>query len=203
MKLVPMHLTLGHSPDSDDAFMFYGLAAGKVDSEGLQIEHLLRDIETLNHWALEGKLEITALSVHAYAQVTDRYALLPSGASMGDNYGPMVVARESLEPAALKGMRIAVPGLLTSAYLALRLYQPDFQAEVVPFDRIMDAVTEGKVDAGLLIHEGQLTHTSEGLHTIVDLGVWWKGETGLPLPLGVNAVRRDLGPEVMAKAARV
>lgn len=197
-----MTLKLGHSPDSDDAFMFYGLAAGKVDAEGLTFEHLLRDIETLNQWAREGRLEVTALSVHAYATVSDRYALLNSGASMGEDYGPMVVTREPCAAEDLRGKRIAVPGLLTSAYLALRLYQPDFREVVVPFDRIMDAVSQGEVDAGLLIHEGQLTHRAAGLHTVVDLGVWWKGETGLPLPLGVNAVRRDLGDEVLGKVAR-
>lgn len=197
-------MKLGHSPDSDDAFMFYALAEDKIDSEGFAFEHILRDIETLNQWAREGKLEITAISVHAYAYVADKYAILSHGASMGDNYGPMVVTREPVDTAWLKGKRIAIPGLMTSAYLALRLYLGDFEYEIVPFDQIMEGVHEGKYDAGLLIHEGQLTHGELGLHTVVDLGKWWNKETGgLPLPLGVNAVRRDLGPETMAKLSHV
>lgn len=197
-------IRLGHSPDSDDAFMFYGLAEGHIDTEGLQFEHTLRDIETLNQWALEGRLEITAISVHAYAYVADKYAILSHGASMGDNYGPMVVTREQVDPEWLRGKRIAIPGTMTSAFLALRLYLGDFEYDVMPFDEIMEAVSAGKAEAGLLIHEGQLTHESLGLHCVVDLGKWWHERTaGLPLPLGVNAVRRDLGPERMAQLSRI
>jgi len=193
-------IRLGHSPDSDDAFMFYGLAEGHVDTEGLRFEHILRDIETLNQWALEGRLEITAISVHAYAYVADKYAILTHGASMGDNYGPMVVTREEVGPEWLAGRRIAIPGTMTSAYLALRLYLGDFEYDIMPFDEIMEAVSSGKAEAGLLIHEGQLTHGSLGLHSVVDLGKWWHARTGgLPLPLGVNAVRRDLGPAAGGK----
>ncbi len=200
----PEHMRLGHSPDSDDAFMFYALAENKIDAGGFTFEHVLRDIETLNQWAREGRLEITAISVHAYAYVADKYAILSHGASMGDNYGPMVVTREPVDTAWLRGKRIAIPGEMTSAFLALRLYLGDFDYEIVPFDQIMDAVKEGRADAGLLIHEGQLTHREEGLHMVVDLGKWWHTETGgLPLPLGVNAVRRDLGAERMAALSRV
>lgn len=194
---------LGHSPDADDAFMFYGLASGKVDTEGLAFDHVLRDIETLNRWAFEGRLEVSAISVHAFAHVRDRYALLSHGASMGEGYGPVVVAREPMEPEALKGKRIAVPGELTSAYLELRLFEPDFEAVVMDFDRVMDEVEAGRVDAGLLIHEGQLTHASRGLSAVLDLGAWWHEETGLPLPLGVNVVRKDLGEEACHKVSRV
>jgi 5,8-dihydroxy-2-naphthoate synthase len=198
-------IKLGHSPDSDDAFMFYGLATHQVPEEGYQFEHILRDIETLNHWAREGRLEITAISVHAYAYVADRYAILTHGASMGDNYGPMVVTREPASVEWLREQRIAIPGTMTSAYLALRLFlDRDFAYDVVPFDQIMESVAEGKHAAGLLIHEGQLTHGELGLHKVVDLGEWWYQETsGLPLPLGVNAVRRDLGPERMAALSRI
>ena len=200
----PRRVRLGHSPDSDDAFMFYGLAAGKVPTEGFSFEHVLRDIQTLNEWAREGKLEITAISVHAYAYVADKYAILNHGASMGDNYGPMVVTREPASIEWLRGKRVAVPGTMTSAFLALRLFLGDFEYDVIPFDQIMEAVRDGKAEAGLLIHEGQLTHTEFGLHKVVDLGEWWFQETGgLPLPLGVNAVRRDLGPETMAALSRV
>ncbi len=200
--VVPMKL--GHSPDSDDAFMFYGLAEHLVDSEGLQFEHILQDIQTLNEWAQEGRLEFTAISVHAYAYVHDKYAILMHGASMGDGYGPMVVVREPMTPDQLSKVKIAIPGLMTSAFLALSLYLPEkFEYVVMPFDEIMEAVAEGKVDAGLLIHEGQLTHQSLGLYNILDLGKWWKDETGLPLPLGVNAIRKDLAPDVQGRASRV
>lgn len=199
----PHTLQLGHSPDSDDAFMFYGLAEHQVDSEGLEFEHILRDIQTLNEWAREGRIECTAISVHAYAYVHDRYAILSHGASMGDGYGPMVVTREPLEVEGLRGRRIAIPGKMTSAFLALSLFLPEpFEYTVVPFDQIMDRVHDGTVDAGLIIHEGQLTHKAEGLHTVVDLGAWWKGETGLPLPLGVNAIRKDLARDVQERASR-
>ncbi len=197
-------IRLGHSPDSDDAFMFYGLAEGHVDTEGLRFEHILRDIETLNQWALEGRLEITAISVHAYAHVADKYAILTHGASMGDNYGPIVVTREPVGPEWLQGKRITIPGTMTSAFLALRLYLGDFEYDIMPFDEIMEAVSSGKAEAGLLIHEGQLTHESLGLHCVVDLGKWWHERTeGLPLPLGVNAVRRDLGEERMNQLSRI
>ena len=203
----PMHLRLGHSPDPDDAFMFYALAYGKIPTEGLTFEHILKDIETLNSWAMEGKLEITALSLHAYSYVADKYVLLPQGASMGDRYGPIIVMKETVESASplalLKGARIAIPGLLTTANLLLHLYLSDFEGVIVPFDQIMDEVKSGKVDAGLLIHEGQLTHGEEGLHKIVDLGEWWHEQTGLPLPFGINAVRRDLGDPLMKKIARI
>jgi 1,4-dihydroxy-6-naphthoate synthase len=199
---MPVTLRLGHSPDSDDAFMFHGLAAGSVDTGGLRFEHVLRDIQTLNDWAREGRLDCTAISVHAYAHVRDKYAILRHGASMGDGYGPMVVAREKHPLKSIGDLRIAVPGRLTSAFLALSIYLPSpFEHEVVPFDRIVDSVKSGQFDAGLIIHEGQLTHAQEGLICLLDLGAWWKSETGLPLPLGVNTIRRDLSPEVQSAAS--
>jgi 1,4-dihydroxy-6-naphthoate synthase len=203
-----MKITVAHSPDSDDAFMFYGLASGAVDVEGIDVEQVLSDIETLNRAAFAGQYDVTAVSFHAYAHLMDRYALLPHGASMGDRYGPMLVARQprpaSGEPVFLKGMRIAVPGRLTSAFLTLQLFDPSFEPEVVPFDQIDRAVLEGRVDAGLLIHEGQLTYASEGLHKIVDLGEWWFERTnGLPLPLGGNVIRRDLGPDLMSRVSKM
>jgi 1,4-dihydroxy-6-naphthoate synthase len=197
-------ITVGHSPDPDDAFMFYALAHDKLDTGNLQFRHELQDIETLNRRALQGELEVTAVSIHAYAYLLDRYALLPSGCSMGDRYGPMVVAKKPLTVEDLKSTRIAVPGTLTTAFLTLRLLLPEgFAFEVVPFDQILDAVAEGRFDAGLIIHEGQLTFQNQGLHRIVDLGVWWMERTGLPLPLGGNVVRRDLGPEVIAQISRL
>lgn len=201
----PVRITLGHSPDSDDAFMFYALAEHKIPTEGFEFVHILRDIETLNHWARAGRLDVTAISVHAYASVADNYAILTHGASMGDNYGPMVVTREPVSPDWLRGRRIAIPGTMTSAYLALRLFLGSaFEYDIVPFDEIMEYVRAGKADAGLLIHEGQLTHAQLGLQKVVDLGEWWFQETGgLPLPLGVNAVRRELGAERMAALSRV
>lgn len=195
-------IRIGHSPDSDDAFMFYGLASGNVVSEGLRFEHVLRDIQTLNDWAREGRLESTAISVHAYAHVADRYALLAHGASMGEGYGPMVVAREAVDRAWLTGRRIGVPGLLTSAYLELRLAVPDFEPVVMDFKAIEDAVESGEVDAGLLIHEGQLTHGARGLSSVLELWTWWRELTGLPLPLGANAIRRDLGDAVQRAVSR-
>ncbi len=194
-------LKVGHSPDADDAFMFYGLASGRVDTGDWRFEHILRDIETLNQWAMEGRLEVTAISVHAYPYVADHYALTPCGASMGEGYGPVLVARDPVEPERLAGRRIAVPGRFTSATLALGLFLSSFEPVYTPFDRITDAVKAGRVDAGLLIHEGQLTHGEEGLHRVADLGAWWREETGLPLPLGVNAVRRDLGRAAMGRVA--
>jgi 1,4-dihydroxy-6-naphthoate synthase len=193
---------VAHSPDSDDAFMFYALAAGKIDTEGLTYIHELQDIETLNHRAMRGELEVTAVSIHAYAYLSDRYALLPHGASMGDRYGPRLVARTPMTREEIRGKRIAIPGMLTSAYLALRMFEPDFEPVVTPFDEIEDAVVQGKADVGLLIHEGQLTFGDQGLHLIQDLGEWWFGETGLPLPLGGNVVRKDLGPELTQKISR-
>ena len=189
-------IRLAHSPDSDDAFMFYALAEGKVKTGDRRYVHELQDIETLNQRALRGELDVTAVSIHAFAYLADKYALLSHGASVGDGYGPRVVARTAppADPrAALRGKRIAVPGLLTTAYLALRLYQPDFEPIVTPFDQIEDVVEAGKVDAGLLIHEGQLTYGDRGLHLWADMGAWWQSDTGLPLPLGGNVVRRDLG----------
>jgi 1,4-dihydroxy-6-naphthoate synthase len=187
-------IRLGHSPDPDDAFMFYALAEELIPTDGFRFEHILRDIETLNDWAHEGRLEVTALSVHAYAFLSDRYRLLPHGASMGEQYGPMVVARQDMDPADLPNRRIAIPGLLTSAFLELQLAVGPIQDPVItPFDRILDVVEAGEVDAGLVIHEGQLTYASQGLRSILDLGEWWHELTGgLPLPLGANAVRRDL-----------
>jgi 1,4-dihydroxy-6-naphthoate synthase len=202
MTPTPRTIHVSHSPDSDDAFMFYGLAAGKVDTEGLEYVHELQDIESLNHRALRGELEVTAVSIHAYASLAEKYALLPSGASMGDRYGPRLVSRTAATKADVKGKRIAVPGLKTSAYLAMRLYEPDFEPVVVPFDQIEEAVLEKKVDLGLLIHEGQLTYKDVGLHLVVDLGEWWFQETGLPLPLGGNVVRKDFGKPMMEKIAR-
>jgi 1,4-dihydroxy-6-naphthoate synthase len=196
---------IAHSPDSDDAFMFYALAEGKLDTGELRYVHELADIETLNRQALAGELEVSAVSIHAYAHLADRYALLGSGASMGDGYGPRLVARTAC-PAdpqtALRGRRVAVPGKLTTAYLTLRLFQPSFDAVVVPFDQIEGAVAAGSVDAGLLIHEGQLTYSDQGFELWADLGAWWLAQTGLPLPLGGNVVRRDLGEHVMHQIAR-
>jgi len=187
-------IRLGHSPDPDDAFMFYALAEELIPTDGFRFEHVLRDIETLNEWAREGRLEVSALSVHAYAYLSDRYRLLPHGASMGERYGPIVVAREPVEPAELPRLRVAVPGLLTSAFLELQLAVGRIADPVItPFDRILDVVEAGEVDAGLVIHEGQLTYASQGLELVMDLGEWWHELTGgLPLPLGANAVRRDL-----------
>ena len=189
-------IRLGHSPDPDDAFMFYALAQDLIPTDGFRFEHILRDIETLNGWAKEGRLEVTALSVHAYAYLSDRYRLLPHGASMGEQYGPMVVVREgaAIEPEQLPSLRVAVPGLLTSAFLELQLAVGRIPEPVItPFDEILDVVEAGEVDAGLVIHEGQLTYATQGLRKILDLGEWWHELTGgLPLPLGANAVRRDL-----------
>ena len=192
-------LSLAHSPDSDDAFMFYGLARGHVAAEGLDIVHVLKDIETLNREAREGRHEITAISMHAYPYVADKYALMPCGGSIGDGYGPLLVAREPLDPARLEGLTVAVPGTLTTAYLALKLFSPGVKTVVRPFDTILDEVQAGRADVGLVIHEGQLTYGGQGLHRILDLGAWWKDETGLPLPLGGNAVRRDLGPGLVKR----
>jgi len=192
---------LAHSPDSDDAFMFYALAAGKVDVDGVEYVHELQDIESLNQRALRGELEVTAVSIHAYAYLADRYALLSHGASMGDGYGPRLVTRSAMGKDDLRGRRIGVPGPLTSAYLALRLYQPDFEPVFMPFDKIDQAVLAGEVDAGLLIHEGQLTYASQGFHLVADMGEWWFDETGLPLPLGGNVIRKDLDERLKRKVS--
>ncbi|MFC1587241.1 MqnA/MqnD/SBP family protein [Planctomycetota bacterium] len=199
-----MKFRIGHSPDADDAFMFYALANNLIDTGDYEIEHVMVDIESLNRRALDGELEMTAISVHALPYVADKYALTPCGASIGDNYGPVIVAAKPLEEKDLKGKTIAVPGALTTAYLAARLYQPDFQEMLVPFDKIIDIVKAGEADAGLIIHEGQLTYSDEGLHKVVDLGTWWFDKTGgLPLPLGCNVVRKDLGEKVMRESTRI
>jgi 1,4-dihydroxy-6-naphthoate synthase len=198
-----VHIRLGHSPDPDDAFMFWGLASGAVDTAGFEFEHVLADIQSLNEWALEGRLEVTALSLHAYPFVQDRYVLLPHGASMGSGYGPVVVSREKITREDLAEIEIAVPGRMTTAFLLLRLLLGDFRFREVPFDRILDLVKSGEVPAGLLIHEGQLTYGSLGLHKVIDLGEWWLLETGLPLPLGVNVARRDLGDDVLRRLSAV
>jgi len=198
-----MKITVAHSPDSDDAFMHYGLASGRVPTDGIEFDHVLVDIETLNRAAFEGKYEVSAVSFHAYAHLTDKYLLLPHGSSMGDDYGPIVVARAD-GPSSLEGITVAVPGTLTTAFLALRMYDPNVEFVVMPFDRIQEAVRAGEVAAGLLIHEGQLTYGDEGLKKIVDLGEWWSERTGgLPLPLGGNVIRRDLGPATIAKVSKL
>jgi 1,4-dihydroxy-6-naphthoate synthase len=195
-------ITIGHSPDSDDAFMFYALAQEKIDTNGFSFKHILRDIETLNHKAAVGELDVTAISVHAYAYVHHKYALLTAGGSLGIGYGPMVVAPQPYSPDELKQLTIAIPGKKTSAYLALRLCLGEFKYDVVPFDQILPAVADGRVDAGLIIHEGQLMYQNANLHKIIDLGEWWKEETGgLPLPLGANAIRKDLGEELIQQLA--
>jgi len=195
-------ISLAHSPDSDDAFMFYALATNKLETGGLEFEHTLQDIQTLNEEARKGTYDVTAISFHAFAYVADKYALLPHGASIGDNYGPIVVANQALEPSDLSQVRIAVPGTLTSAFLALSIFEPKFKYEVVPFDQIIDAVTEKRCDAGLLIHEGQLFYEDHGLHKVLDLGEWWHEHTGgLPLPMGGNAIRRDLGEETIREVS--
>jgi len=198
----PGTIHLAHSPDSDDAFMFYALADGQIDTQGIRYVHELQDIETLNGRALRGELDVTAVSIHAYAYISDRYALLPHGASMGDGYGPMLVAKQPMTREQVAGKGVAVPGMMTSAYLALKLFQPDFVPVVVPFDQIDEAVIRGDVDAGLLIHEGQLTYKEEGLHLIADMGAWWLEKTGLPLPLGGNVIRKDMPRDVQKKVSR-
>jgi 1,4-dihydroxy-6-naphthoate synthase len=190
-------ITVAHSPDSDDAFMFYGLATDKLDTGDLKFTHVLKDIQTLNEEAFRGTYDVTAISFHAYAYISDKYILLPHGASIGDNYGPILVSARPAKDQDISKLKIAVPGKLTSAFLALKLFNPDFRYEVVPFDKIIDAVKSGDCDAGLLIHEGQLFYESVGLHKILDLGEWWHERTGLPLPMGGNAIRRELGPEVI------
>jgi len=194
-------ITIAHSPDSDDAFMFYGLATNKVRVPGLRFTHALCDIETLNRKAMEGIYDVTAISFHAYPYIQENYALLSSGGSVGEGYGPMIVAVRPYTQSEVKRKRIAVPGTLTTAYLLLQLFAPDVETEVVPFDQIIPQVLEGKQEAGLIIHEGQLSYSKSGLQRVVDLGRWWQEVTGLPLPLGGNAIRRSLGPELMASVA--
>jgi 1,4-dihydroxy-6-naphthoate synthase len=194
-------ITVAHSPDSDDAFMFYGLATNKLETEGLKFEHTLKDIQSLNEDARNGVFDVTAISFHAYAYVADKYVLLPHGASIGDKYGPILVAKEPRDADEIGKMKIAIPGELTSAYLALRIYNRDFEHVVVPFDQIIDAVHKGDVDGGLLIHEGQLFFNQMGLHKVLDLGEWWHEKTGLPLPMGGNVIRRDLGKDLMRQVS--
>jgi 1,4-dihydroxy-6-naphthoate synthase len=197
-------IRLGHSPDPDDAFMFWALAANRIDPGRFEFEHVLQDIQTLNEWALEARLEVTALSLHAYPFVQEHYALLPHGASMGSGYGPIVVSREPMSLSRLHEVEIAVPGKMTTAFLVLRLcLGREFTFREVPFDQIIEEVQSGGAEAGLLIHEGQLTYGVHGLHKVVDLGEWWLLETGLPLPLGVNAARRDLGEEALHELSQV
>ena len=195
-------ITVAHSPDSDDAFMFYGLATNKLETDGLKFEHTLKDIQSLNEDAKNGVFDVTAISFHAYAYVSDKYALLPHGASIGDKYGPILVSKEPRKPEEISDMKIGIPGEMTSAFLALRLYNPNFEYEVIPFDEIIDAVQKGRVDAGLLIHEGQLFYKQMGLDKVLDLGEWWFEETGLPLPMGGNAIRRDLGEDLMKQVSK-
>jgi 1,4-dihydroxy-6-naphthoate synthase len=195
-------ITVAHSPDSDDAFMFYGLATNKLETGGLNFEHTLKDIQTLNEDAKNGVFDVTAISFHAFAYVADKYALLPHGASIGDKYGPILVSKEPRKASEISQMKIAVPGELTSAFLALKIYNKDINYVVVPFDQIIDAVKRGDVDAGLLIHEGQLFYNQLGLHKVLDLGEWWHGRTGLPLPMGGNVIRRDLGPDLMRRVSK-
>lgn len=195
-------ITVAHSPDSDDAFMFYGLATNKLETDGLKFEHTLKDIQSLNEDAKNGIFDVTAISFHAYAYVSDKYALLPHGASIGDKYGPILVAKEPRDPEEISQMKIAVPGELTSAFLALRIYNPDFKYTVVPFDEIIDTVQRGEADAGLLIHEGQLFYKEMGLDKVLDLGEWWHEKTGLPLPMGGNAIKRELGPDLMKQVSK-
>ena len=201
-KTEKQKITVAHSPDSDDAFMFYGLATNKLDTGDIQFEHVLQDIQTLNEEAARGTYEVTAISFHAYAYVADKYFLLPHGASIGENYGPVLVSRQPATPSEIADLKIAVPGTLTSAFLALRIYNPNIRYEVMPFDQIIEAVENGSCDAGLLIHEGQLFYEEKGLHKILDLGEWWHEKTGLPLPMGGNAIRRDLDPDIIRQVSQ-
>ena len=199
----PLEMVCAHSPDSDDAFMFYGLATKKIRSSIVTFRHVLEDIESLNKKATEGLYELTAISYHAYPYVADKYVLMASGSSVGDGYGPIVVSSRSLAPEDLKGKRIAVPGTMTTAFLALKLFQPEFVHVVIPFDNIIDAVKDHQVDAGLLIHEGQLTYGHGGLHNVLDLGKWFKSKYRLPLPLGANALRRNLPAEIQSECSKL
>ena len=195
-------IVCAHSPDSDDAYMFYGLATKKIRSRLVTFRHVLEDIETLNRKASEGLYELTAISYHAYPYVADKYVLMASGSSIGDGYGPILVSTRPMAPDEIKGKKIAIPGRMTSAYLTLKLFEPDFEEVAIPFDKILDAVADHSVDAGLIIHEGQLTYSHSGLHKIIDLGQWWREKTKLPLPLGGNAIRRSLGNDVMIKVTQ-
>ena len=196
-------ISVAHSPDSDDAFMFYGLATNKLDTGDINFTHVLKDIQTLNEEAMRGTYDVTAVSFHVYAYIADKYALLPHGASIGDKYGPIVVSHEPVKAEELSNLKIAIPGTLTSAFLALKIYNPDFKYEVVPFDKIIETVQSKRCDAGLLIHEGQLFYESIGLHKVLDLGEWWHDKTGLPLPMGGNVIRRDLGSATMKEVSQL
>ncbi len=203
IKPAPAVIRVAHSPDSDDAFMFWALAHHKIDAEGLTFEHILTDIETLNQEAMKGTYELTAISYHAYASVYDKYALLNVGSSVGDQYGPVLIAKKPFTKEELKQITVAIPGEMTTAYLALKIWEPELKTQVVPFDQIMERVESGEFEAGLIIHEGQLTYRQQGFTKVVDLGEWWFEECNLTLPLGGNAIRRDLGPELIQKIGRV
>lgn len=196
-------IVCAHSPDSDDAYMFYGLATKKVRSRRITLRHVLEDIESLNRKALEGVYEMTAISYHAYPYVADKYVLTAAGSSIGDGYGPLLAAMRPYAPEEIKGKRIGIPGTMTTAYLTLKLFEPDFETVVIPFDKILDAVKEHSVDLGLVIHEGQLTYSKEGFHNVLDLGRWWKTKYNLPLPLGANAILRSLAPDVQSECCRL
>ncbi len=196
-------ISVAHSPDSDDAFMFYGLATNKLDTGRITFTHVLNDIQTLNEEAMRGTYDVTAVSFHVYAYIADKYALLPHGASIGDKYGPILVSDQPIKAEELPNLKVAIPGTLTSAFLALKIFNPDFKYEVVPFDKIIETVQSGRCDAGLLIHEGQLFYETIGLHKVIDLGEWWHEKTGLPLPMGGNVIRRDLGSETMKEVSRL
>lgn len=202
-SVTPLEIVSAHSPDSDDAFMFYGLATRKVRSSKVTFKHVLSDIETLNRKAMEGQYHLTAISYHAYPYVADKYVLMASGSSIGDGYGPMIISTRPMEPEELKGKRVAIPGKMTTAYLTFKLYQPDFEAVVTPFDKITEAVREKAVDAGLIIHEAQLTYDREGFHRVVDLGRWFKNTYGLPLPLGGNVLLRSLDADIQSECCRL
>src|ERR1700712_736708 len=199
----PLEIATAHSPDSDDAFMFYALATKKIRSPRVTFRHILSDIETLNRKAMEGVYDLSAISYHAYPYVVDKYVLMASGSSIGDGYGPMVVATHPMEPEEIKGKRIAIPGTLTTAYLALKIFEPDFIPVVVPFDKILDTVQAGTADAGLIIHEAQLTYNKVGFHRVLDMGRWWKEKYSMPLPLGGNALRRSLPDDAKSECCRM
>jgi len=203
MSSAPLTLVCAHSPDSDDAYMFYGLTSGEVTSPRVRFSQVLEDIESLNQKARQGVYDLTAISYHAYPYVADQYVLMASGSSVGDGYGPILVAARAIPPDEVRGRRIAVPGRLTTAYLTLKLFEPDIEAVVTPFDKVLEAVAEGSADLGLVIHEGQLTYARGGLHKVLDLGAWWKSQFDLPLPLGANALRRSLEPEVQRECCRL
>ena len=196
-------ISVAHSPDSDDAFMFYGLATNKLATGRITFTHVLKDIQTLNEEAMRGTYDVTAVSFHVYAYIADKYALLPHGASIGDKYGPILVSDQPIKAEELPNLKVAIPGTLTSAFLALKIFNPDFKYEVVPFDKIIETVQSGRCDAGLLIHEGQLFYETIGLHKVIDLGEWWHEKTGLPLPMGGNVIRRDLGADTMKEVSRL